>query len=82
VGGYLNIAPERTEGGPLSKMMKLGIATYDRFKSMFDKYSEEVGKNQFLMGQLLTQHTGLPPRAKRSLAVGNHSPSRFGVKTC
>ncbi|MEO0003778.1 MAG: hypothetical protein RLZZ22_1470, partial [Pseudomonadota bacterium] len=30
VGGYLKIAPEHTEGGPLSKMMKPGIGTYDR----------------------------------------------------
>ena len=43
VGGYLKIAPEHTEQGPLSKMMKPGIGTYDRFKTLFDKYSEEVG---------------------------------------
>jgi uncharacterized radical SAM protein YgiQ len=32
VGGYLKIAPEHTEEGPLSKMMKPGIGSYDRFK--------------------------------------------------
>jgi len=47
VGGYLKIAPEHTESGPLSKMMKPGIGTYDKFKSMFDKYSAEAGKNSF-----------------------------------
>ncbi len=30
VGGYLKIAPEHTEDGPLSKMLKPGIGTYDR----------------------------------------------------
>ena len=30
VGGYLKIAPEHTEEGPLSKMMKPGIGAYDR----------------------------------------------------
>ena len=39
VGGYLKIAPEHTEAGPLSKMMKPGIGAYDRFKAMFEKYS-------------------------------------------
>jgi uncharacterized radical SAM protein YgiQ len=37
VGGYLKIAPEHTEEGPLSKMMKPGIGAYDRFKQMFDR---------------------------------------------
>ncbi|MDP1532591.1 MAG: radical SAM protein, partial [Rubrivivax sp.] len=37
VGGYLKIAPEHTEGGPLTKMMKPGIGSYDRFKQLFDQ---------------------------------------------
>ena len=45
VGGYLKIAPEHTESGPLSKMMKPGIGSYDRFKALFEKYSEEAGKS-------------------------------------
>ncbi|HRH28245.1 MAG TPA: YgiQ family radical SAM protein, partial [Aquabacterium sp.] len=44
VGGYLKIAPEHTEQGPLSKMMKPGMGAYDRFKQLFEKYSEEAGK--------------------------------------
>jgi radical SAM superfamily enzyme YgiQ (UPF0313 family) len=39
VGGYLKIAPEHTEQGPLTKMMKPGIGSYDRFKTLFDKFS-------------------------------------------
>ena len=41
VGGYLKIAPEHVrEDGPLSLMMKPGVGSYDRFKELFDKYSE------------------------------------------
>src|SRR5205807_9138287 len=36
VGGYLKIAPEHTEDGPLSKMMKPGIGSYEKFKRLFD----------------------------------------------
>ena len=46
VGGYLKIAPEHTETGPLSKMMKPGIGTYDRFKAMFDEATAKSGKEQ------------------------------------
>jgi uncharacterized radical SAM protein YgiQ len=45
VGGYLKIAPEHTEGGPLTKMMKPGIGTYDKFKQMFDKFSAEAARS-------------------------------------
>ena len=44
VGGYLKIAPEHTERGPLDKMMKPGIGAYDRFKQMFDAAAKEAGK--------------------------------------
>ena len=45
VGGYLKIAPEHTEEGPLNQMMKPGIGSYDKFKRMFEKYSKEAGKD-------------------------------------
>jgi uncharacterized radical SAM protein YgiQ len=44
VGGLLKIAPEHTEDGPLDKMMKPGIGTYDRFKEMFEKLLEGGGQ--------------------------------------
>ena len=37
-GGYLKIAPEALAEGPLSKMMKPGVAAYDRFKELFDRF--------------------------------------------
>ena len=58
VGGYLKIAPEHTEAGPLSKMMKPGIGSYDRFKQMFDKYSLQAGKKQYLIPYFIAAHPG------------------------
>jgi radical SAM superfamily enzyme YgiQ (UPF0313 family) len=45
VGGYLKIAPEHTEDGPLSKMMKPGIGAYDRFKQLFDRRRRRPARN-------------------------------------
>lgn len=58
VGGYLKIAPEHTEDGPLNKMMKPGIGTYDAFKKMFEKYSKEAGKKQYLIPYFIAAHPG------------------------
>jgi len=69
VGGYLKIAPEHTEGGPLSKMMKPGIGSYDKFKQMFDKYSEEVDKKQFLIPYFIAAHPGTSDEDMMNLAV-------------
>jgi len=69
VGGYLKIAPEHTEEGPLSKMMKPGIGTYDRFKRMFDKYSKEAGKEQYLIPYFIAAHPGTTDRDMLALAL-------------
>ena len=58
VGGYLKIAPEHTEEGPLSKMMKPGIGSYDRFKELFDRFSKEAGKEQYLIPYFIAAHPG------------------------
>jgi len=58
VGGYLKIAPEHTERGPLDKMMKPGIGSYDRFKELFEKYSREAGKEQYLIPYFIAAHPG------------------------
>lgn len=58
VGGYLKIAPEHSEQGPLSKMMKPGMGTYDRFKELFEKYSKEAGKEQYLIPYFISAHPG------------------------
>jgi uncharacterized radical SAM protein YgiQ len=69
VGGYLKIAPEHTEGGPLSKMMKPGIGTYDRFKQMFEKYSAEAGKKQYLIPYFIAAHPGTRDEDMMNLAL-------------
>ncbi|CAD6879122.1 UPF0313 [4Fe-4S] protein YgiQ [Methylomonas albis] len=69
VGGYLKIAPEHTEQGPLSKMMKPGMGTYDRFKAMFDKYSKEAGKEQYLIPYFIAAHPGTEDKDMLSLAL-------------
>jgi uncharacterized radical SAM protein YgiQ len=58
VGGYLKIAPEHTERGPLDKMMKPGIGSYDRFKELFEKFSKEAGKEQYLIPYFIAAHPG------------------------
>ncbi len=69
VGGYLKIAPEHTEQGPLSKMMKPGIATYDRFKQLFEQFSKEAGKEQFLIPYFIAAHPGTTDEDMLNLAL-------------
>ncbi len=69
VGGYQKIAPEHTEQNALSKMMKPGIGTYDRFKQMFDRYSKEAGKEQYLIPYFIAAHPGTTDVDMMNLAI-------------
>ncbi len=69
VGGYLKIAPEHTEEGVLSKMMKPGIGTYDRFKQLFDRFSREAGKEQYLIPYFIAAHPGTTDEDMLNLAL-------------
>ncbi|MGB5102894.1 MAG: YgiQ family radical SAM protein, partial [Steroidobacteraceae bacterium] len=69
VGGYLKIAPEAISEGPLSKMMKPGIGSYDRFKALFDKYSKEAGKEQYLIPYFIAAHPGTTDEDMLELAL-------------
>jgi uncharacterized radical SAM protein YgiQ len=69
VGGYLKIAPEHTESGPLSMMMKPGIGSYDRFKQLFDRFSNQAGKKQFLIPYFIAAHPGTTDSDMMNLAV-------------
>jgi len=69
VGGYLKIAPEHTEEGVLSKMMKPGIGTYDRFKQLFDRFSREAGKEQYLIPYFIAAHPGTQDEDMLNLAL-------------
>ena len=69
VGGYLKIAPEHTEQAPLTLMMKPGIGSYDKFKTLFDKYSLEAGKKQFLVPYFIAAHPGTSDEDMMRLAL-------------
>ena len=69
VGGYLKIAPEHTEAGPLSAMMKPGIATYDRFKTLFEQASRAAGKEQYLIPYFIAAHPGTTDEDMLELAL-------------
>ena len=69
VGGYLKIAPEHTEDGPLSMMMKPGLGAYDAFKRLFDTYSSEAGKEQYLIPYFIAAHPGTRDEDMVNLAL-------------
>jgi uncharacterized radical SAM protein YgiQ len=69
VGGYLKIAPEHTEEGPLSKMMKPGIGSYDRFKQLFDAAVQAAGKKYFLIPYFIAAHPGTSDEDMMNLAL-------------
>ena len=69
VGGYLKIAPEAIGEGPLSKMMKPGIGSYDKFKELFDRYSKEAGKEQYLIPYFIAAHPGTSDEDMLELAL-------------
>ncbi len=69
VGGYLKIAPEAIGERPLSKMMKPGVATYHRFKELFDRYSKAAGKEQYLIPYFIAAHPGTTDEDMLELAL-------------
>ncbi|MCK5621854.1 MAG: YgiQ family radical SAM protein, partial [Alphaproteobacteria bacterium] len=69
VGGYLKIAPEHTEDGPLSKMMKPGMGSYDKFKAMFEKATRAAGKKQYLIPYFIAAHPGTTDEDMMNLAL-------------
>jgi len=68
-GGYLKIAPEAIAEGPLSKMMKPGVGTYYRFKELFERYSAQAGKEQYLIPYFIAAHPGTTDEDMLELAV-------------
>ncbi|HEY5101446.1 MAG TPA: YgiQ family radical SAM protein [Steroidobacteraceae bacterium] len=68
-GGYLKIAPEALADGPLSKMMKPGVGAYYKFKDLFDRYSKEAGKEQYLIPYFIAAHPGTSDEDMLELAL-------------
>ncbi len=69
VSGLLKIAPEHIEEGPLSKMMKPGIGSYEKFRAMFEKYSAQAGKKQHLVPYFIAAHPGTSDEDMLNLAL-------------
>jgi uncharacterized radical SAM protein YgiQ len=69
VGGYLKIAPEHTEDGPLAHMMKPGMDSYEQFRILFEKFSKEAGKEQYLIPYFIAAHPGTTDQDMLNLAL-------------
>jgi len=69
VGGYLKIAPEHSEDGPLQQMMKPSIALYEDFKRLFEQFSAEAGKKQYLIPYFIAAHPGSTDEDMLQLAL-------------
>jgi radical SAM superfamily enzyme YgiQ (UPF0313 family) len=50
-------------------MMKPGIGSYDRFKEMFDRFSAEAGKKQYLIPYFIAAHPGTSDEDMMNLAL-------------
>ena len=50
-------------------MMKPGIGTYDRFKALFDTYSKQAGKKQYLIPYFIAAHPGTRDEDMVNLAL-------------
>jgi radical SAM superfamily enzyme YgiQ (UPF0313 family) len=50
-------------------MMKPGIGSYDKFKAMFEKYSAEAGKKQYLIPYFIAAHPGTSDEDMMNLAL-------------
>ncbi|MBV8656828.1 MAG: YgiQ family radical SAM protein [Burkholderiales bacterium] len=69
VSGYLKIAPEHTEDGPLNMMMKPGIGAFERFKELFERFSKQAGKEQYLIPYFIAAHPGTTDEDMLNLAL-------------
>jgi uncharacterized radical SAM protein YgiQ len=69
VGGYLKVAPEHVEPGPLALMMKPGPEAYERFRALFDRFSQEAGKEQYLIPYFIAAHPGTTDQDMLALAL-------------
>jgi radical SAM superfamily enzyme YgiQ (UPF0313 family) len=49
--------------------MKPGIGSYDRFKQLFDRFSREAGKEQYLIPYFIAAHPGTEDEDMLNLAL-------------
>jgi radical SAM superfamily enzyme YgiQ (UPF0313 family) len=65
----LKIAPEHTEAGPLAKMQKPGVSSYEQFRALFDRFSAKAGKQQYLIPYFMAAHPGTTDADMLELAL-------------
>lgn len=58
VGGHLKVAPEHLDEDVLHLMKKPGLKNFDQFVSYFEKVSEEVGKEQYIVPYFISGFPG------------------------
>lgn len=62
VGGHLKIAPEHISPAVVRVMKKPGKEQFERFRDLFDKFSAEAGKEQYLVPYFISSHPGCETR--------------------
>ena len=58
VGGHLKIAPEHISANVVRVMKKPQVDQFIRFKELFERYSDEAGKEQYLVPYFISGHPG------------------------
>lgn len=58
VGGHLKVAPEHLDPEVLHLMKKPGLLDFDSFAQLFEKYSAEAGKEQYLVPYFISGFPG------------------------
>ncbi len=58
VSGQLKVAPEHICDGVLSTMGKPSVKVYEKFVKQYFKYSQECGKEQYIVPYLMSSHPG------------------------
>jgi len=58
VSGQLKVAPEHCASNVLAHMGKPDVAVYDAFRQKFQKITDSIGKQQFLVPYLMSSHPG------------------------
>jgi uncharacterized radical SAM protein YgiQ len=66
--GRLKVAPEHTSDAVLKVMRKPGFDLFYEMKELFDKYSQEAGKNQQLIPYFISSHPGSRESDMKDLA--------------
>ena len=63
VGSFLKFAPQKTESATLSRMMKPGVGSYDRFAQIFERSPERKARSITSSPTLSPRTPGLPTKA-------------------